>query len=203
MPMKRQCNVPFDFLRPWIPDTTMARVQQIILFGDQTEDFGSLRPLLTPNRAPLLESFLQNAVRGLRTEIAFLPLQDRQQYPYFPTVASVLDWRIRQQKAYPAIDSALTCINQLAQFIQQVPPLTLIFTLATLILTLPCSQSPEHRQYLHQPFKHYHRWSLSRLFICRRRELLSDGLSAARLRHTDHPSSVPDGLARFASRTSH
>ncbi|KAK9859262.1 hypothetical protein MYU51_016431 [Penicillium brevicompactum] len=100
----------------------MARVQQIILFGDQTEDFGSLRPLLTPNRATLLESFLQNAVRGLRTEIAFLPLQDRQQYPYFPTVASVLDWRIRQQKAYPAIDSALTCINQLAQFIQQVPP---------------------------------------------------------------------------------
>lgn len=96
----------------------MARVQQIILFGDQTEDFGSLRPLLSPNRAPLLESFLKDAVRGLRTEIASLPLHDRQQYPYFPTVASVLDWRSQQQKAYPAIDSALTCINQLAQFIE-------------------------------------------------------------------------------------
>ncbi|CAG8212597.1 unnamed protein product [Penicillium salamii] len=93
----------------------MARVQQIILFGDQTEDFGSLRHLLTPNRAPLLESFLNNALRGLRTEIASLPLQERQQYPYFSTVASILDWRSRQQNAYPAIDSALTCINQLAQ----------------------------------------------------------------------------------------
>ncbi|CAG8244814.1 unnamed protein product [Penicillium olsonii] len=102
----------------------MARVQQIILFGDQTEDFGSLRRLLSPNRAPLLETFLNNAVRGLRSEIASLPLQDRQQYPYFPTVASLLDWRSRQQKAYPAIDSALTCINQLAQFIEQVPPLS-------------------------------------------------------------------------------
>jgi hypothetical protein len=33
-------------------------------------------------------------------------------------VASILDWRSHQQKAYPAIDSALTCINQLAQFIE-------------------------------------------------------------------------------------
>lgn len=103
-------------------DPSMARVQQIILFGDQTEDFGSLRHLLTPNRAPLLESFLNNALRGLRTEIASLPLQERQQYPYFSTVASILDWRSRQQNAYPAIDSALTCINQLAQFIEQVIP---------------------------------------------------------------------------------
>jgi hypothetical protein len=97
----------------------MARVQQIILFGDQTDDFLSLRRLLSPNRAPpLLEPFLNNAIRGLRAEIGSLPLQDRQQYPNFPTVASILDWRSRQQKPYPAIDSALTCINQLAQFIE-------------------------------------------------------------------------------------
>ncbi|KAJ5996959.1 hypothetical protein N7522_008619 [Penicillium canescens] len=97
----------------------MARVQQIILFGDQTDDFLSLRRLLSPNQSPpLLESFLNNAIRGLRAEIGSLPLQDRQQYPNFPTVASILDWRSRQQKPYPAIDSALTCINQLAQFIE-------------------------------------------------------------------------------------
>lgn len=98
--------------------TNMARVQQIILFGDQTDDFTSLRRLLSPNAEPLLSAFLNRAVRGVRTEISSLPLQARQQYPHFPSVASMLDWRESQKKAYPAIDSALTCINQLAHFIQ-------------------------------------------------------------------------------------
>jgi hypothetical protein len=96
----------------------MARVQQIILFGDQTDDFTSLRRLLSPNVEPLLNDFLNKAVRGVRTEISSLPLQVRQQYPHFPSVASLLDWRDGQKKAYPALDSALTCINQLAHFIQ-------------------------------------------------------------------------------------
>lgn len=96
----------------------MARVQQIILFGDQTDDFTSLRRILTPNAEPLLNAFLNKAIRGLRTEISSLPLQVRQQYPHFPSVGSLLDWRDTQKKAYPSIDSALTCVNQLAHFIQ-------------------------------------------------------------------------------------
>ncbi|KAJ5358433.1 uncharacterized protein N7496_010846 [Penicillium cataractarum] len=95
----------------------MARVQQIILFGDQTDDFTSLRCLLTPNAEPLLNAFLNKAIRGLRTEISSLPLQVRQQYPHFPSIGSLLDWRDAQKNAYPSIDSALTCINQLAHFI--------------------------------------------------------------------------------------
>lgn len=96
----------------------MARVQHIILFGDQTDDFTSLRRLLSPNTEPLLSSFLNKAVRGVRTEISSLAPQVRQQYPHFPSVASLLDWRDSKKKAYPAIDSALTCINQLAHFIR-------------------------------------------------------------------------------------
>lgn len=66
-------------------NATMAPVQQIILFGDQTEDFASLRRLLSPSLDSLLDAFLNDALEGLRTEINSLVLQDRQQYPHFPT----------------------------------------------------------------------------------------------------------------------
>lgn len=96
----------------------MAKAHQIFWFGDQTGDLSQLRPLLYTCNSPILDAFLSQAFHGLRAEIGELPSQDRQVYPHFNSVASIFEWRNCQTKANPAIESALTCLNHLAHFIE-------------------------------------------------------------------------------------
>ncbi|KAH8432989.1 polyketide synthase alb1 [Aspergillus melleus] len=92
----------------------------VYLFGDQTFEVSTkLPPLLHCKTSPLLEAFFEQAYHALRSEIAQLPARDRDTYPRFSSIAELLAWRNRQERLHQPIETTLTCIYQLAQFISE------------------------------------------------------------------------------------
>lgn len=97
----------------------MGKPIGVYLFGDQTFDVCTkLRDLLHSNDSPTLDRFFQQAYFNLRSEIAQLPVYERDKYPRFANLAELLAWRERQQSPNVALDNALTCIYQLGYFIR-------------------------------------------------------------------------------------
>ncbi|PLB48450.1 conidial pigment polyketide synthase PksP/Alb1 [Aspergillus steynii IBT 23096] len=98
----------------------MAQQLHVYLFGDQTFEVSTkLPPLLHSKSSPLLEAFFEQAYQGLRSEITQLPARERDTYPRFSSIAELLSWRNRQEKLHQPIETILTCIYQLAQFISE------------------------------------------------------------------------------------
>jgi len=92
---------------------------QIYLFGDQTFDATvKLRDLCRSNAPPILESFLGKAYYQIRTEIGQLSARERESYPRFSSLHDILSWERTHIANYPALQSALTCIYQLGEFIR-------------------------------------------------------------------------------------
>ena len=97
----------------------MAKPVQIYLFGDQTFDFyPKLKELLHSNKQPILESFVERSYYQIRAEIGFLSQQERATYPRFTCVADILSWERKPILQQPAVQSALTCVYQLGEFIR-------------------------------------------------------------------------------------
>lgn len=92
---------------------------KVYLFGDQTFDlFPNLRQLLYSKNSPLLESFFEQAYYKIRAEIGSLPATERESYAHFTSIADILSWERQHTLHHPPIQSALTCIYQLGEFIR-------------------------------------------------------------------------------------
>lgn len=97
----------------------MVNQLHLYLFGDLTYDISTkLQPLIHSESYPLLRSFFDFVCDKLRAEIGRLPAQDKEIFPRFSSIAELLTWRISHSRSNPAVENALTCIYQLAQFIQ-------------------------------------------------------------------------------------
>lgn len=102
---------------------TMARSTRVHLFGDQMTGFdGGLRRLFQIQDNPLLSSFFERTHHALRLEIGQLSLAERAFFPRFTSISDLLA-RYRDSGNNPALESAFTCIHQLACFIRQVTAL--------------------------------------------------------------------------------
>lgn len=96
----------------------MEGIRRVYLFGDQTGDFDAgLRRLLHSKNNSLVTAFFQRCYHALRQEITKLPPSQRQIFPRFTSIVDLLA-RYRESGVNPALESALTCIYELASFIK-------------------------------------------------------------------------------------
>lgn len=94
----------------------------ILLFGDQTGDYGKIfRQLLHIKENTVLTSFFEKAYSALRDEVSQQPRVVRDQIPGFSSIADLVT-RYAESTAPRSnpLESALTCISQIACFIWQV-----------------------------------------------------------------------------------
>lgn len=91
-----------------------------LLFGDQSLDtHGFLADFHRQgNPSVLSKEFLQRAGEALRVEVENLPRAHRQRIPVFRTLQELNEKYHGQSIKYPAIDSALLCVAQLAHYIE-------------------------------------------------------------------------------------
>lgn len=96
----------------------MGGTSHVYLFGDQTGEFEpGLRCLLQTKDNSFLASFFEKCFHALRHEISRLPPSDREIFPRFTSIVHLLA-QYRRTAPNPALESALTCIYQLAAFIR-------------------------------------------------------------------------------------
>jgi naphtho-gamma-pyrone polyketide synthase len=97
--------------------TMMEATSRVYLFGDQTGEFDSgLRRLIQAKNNSFLTSFIEKCYHALRQEITQLPPSDRELFPRFTSIVGLLS-KYHESGPNPALESALTCIYQLASFI--------------------------------------------------------------------------------------
>ena len=95
----------------------MSERREILLFGDQTNDFDmGIRQLSRGKNNTLLTSLLERSHHALRLEIGKLPAAQRDLFPRFTSILDLLA-RYRKSGLNPALESALTSIHQVACFI--------------------------------------------------------------------------------------
>jgi len=105
---------------------------QVYLFGDQTYEINTkLCGLLLSNDNPILISFFERVFFALRTEIGQLPLRERESFPLFSSISTLLS-RQRENALNPALEGALTCMYQLGYFIRLVKDLFMILDTSSL-----------------------------------------------------------------------
>ena len=96
----------------------MSEPKQILLFGDQTNQFDEgIRRLSQHKDNAFLISFLERCHFALRLEIGKLPISQRQLFPRFTSILDLLA-RYKKISDNPALEGALTCIHQVASFIR-------------------------------------------------------------------------------------
>lgn len=96
----------------------MGTVHRAYLFGDQTSDIGDgLRRLLQAESHTIVSSFFQRCFHALRREVSTLCPSERSTFPRFTSITDLLVKRF-EKGSNPALESTLTCIFQLACFIQ-------------------------------------------------------------------------------------
>ena len=94
----------------------------ILIFGDQTGDYGKIfSQLMHIKENTVLTSFFEKAYSALRDEVSQQPRVVRDQIPGFSSIADLLA-RYSESTAARSnpLESALTCISQIACFIWQV-----------------------------------------------------------------------------------
>lgn len=90
----------------------------IIVCGDQTVDVCPfLAQVLVKKRTPLLQTFFQRIRIVFQEETSFLPWDQRTQIPHFSSMRSLVDEYYRRGVRIPSLESAFTCLAQLAHFI--------------------------------------------------------------------------------------
>lgn len=96
----------------------------ILVCGDQTVDVCPfLEHLLTKKRTPLLQNFLERSKDVLQEEIYKLSTSERVGIPQFSSLRNLVDEYRRRCLRVASLESALTCLAQLAHFIGYVIPL--------------------------------------------------------------------------------
>jgi naphtho-gamma-pyrone polyketide synthase len=98
----------------------MATQRQLFVFGDQTTVFApDLRKLAGVKNNSSLLNFFERVHLALREEIAGLPAPERKLFPRFSNLGELLA-RYEEAARNPALDSALSCVFQLACFLKYV-----------------------------------------------------------------------------------
>lgn len=97
----------------------------LLLFGDQTGDYRSIfRQVLHIKENTLLTSFFEKAYSALRDEVAKQPRAVREQVSGFTSIADlVARYSDSTDARSNPLESALTCISQIACFIWYVSSL--------------------------------------------------------------------------------
>lgn len=95
----------------------MVRVR-VLLFGDQTGDFRPvLRRVSQEKNNPLLQAFLERSYAALRLEVARQPRPERELITGFTSISDLAArYSESEGPISNAVESALTCISQLACF---------------------------------------------------------------------------------------
>lgn len=98
----------------------MATQMSFLLFGDQSLDtHGFLADFYRQGNPSVLSSeFLKRAGEALRIEVDSISQTRRHKIPLFRTLQDLNEKYHGQSLKYPAIDSALLCIAQLAHYIE-------------------------------------------------------------------------------------
>ncbi|KAL4892273.1 hypothetical protein BDV59DRAFT_208603 [Aspergillus ambiguus] len=95
----------------------MENSQQVYVFGDQTTSFDqNLAELLQAKNNTIVASFLERSCHALRQEISRLSSSKQKLFPRFTSLTDLVS-RHHEEPGNPAISGALTCIYQLACFI--------------------------------------------------------------------------------------
>ena len=91
---------------------------RVLLFGDQTGDFRPvLRRVSQEKENALLQAFLERSYASLRLEVAYEPRPEREQITGFTSISDLAARYAESDKPKSnAVESALTCISQLACF---------------------------------------------------------------------------------------
>lgn len=91
----------------------------ILLFGDQTGDYRSIfRQVLHVKDNTFLTSFFEKAYSALRDEVAQQPRAVRDQIPGFTSITDLVARYSDSTEAKSSpLESALTCVSQIACFI--------------------------------------------------------------------------------------
>jgi len=98
----------------------MSDKMAFLLFGDQSSDtHGFLADFChRGNRSLLTQSFLDQAGAALKEEVDQLSALERQRVPKFSSIQELNDRYHIGENKNSAVDSALLCISQLAQYIE-------------------------------------------------------------------------------------
>ena len=96
----------------------MTESTSILLFGDQTGDYGTtFRGVLRIKDNPLLSAFLDRSYFALQQELANQPLSVREQSTNFSSIADLVARYADSEKPRSnALESALTYISQISSF---------------------------------------------------------------------------------------
>ncbi|KAM3072173.1 hypothetical protein ACMFMG_008629 [Clarireedia jacksonii] len=99
----------------------MAAQMSFLVFGDQSLDTDTFLTDFCQygNPSVLTRSFLEQAGSALREEVNLLPALQRQKIPYFNSILELNKLYHAKTVKNPALDSALLCIAQLAQYIDR------------------------------------------------------------------------------------
>lgn len=89
----------------------------VLIFGDQTADVQSFLRKALGKQNPLLQSFFQRTCAMLQDEVANLTYRARSQIPIFSDLARLVDDYYRGEIRTTSLESAFTCLAQLAHFI--------------------------------------------------------------------------------------
>ncbi|KAJ5947462.1 Type I Polyketide synthases (Type I PKS) [Penicillium verhagenii] len=91
---------------------------QIYLFGDQTiHADSSLQELLYFSNNKTVSILLSEAYQAIRKEISCLPATERALFPQPETLGLLLD-AVKKGKRHPALESALLCLYEIAEYIR-------------------------------------------------------------------------------------
>jgi hypothetical protein len=89
----------------------------VLIFGDQTADVQSFLRKALGKQNPLLQSFFRRTCAMLQDEAANLTYRTRSQIPVFSDLARLVDDYYRGEIRAASLESAFTCLAQLAHFI--------------------------------------------------------------------------------------
>ena len=92
---------------------------KVLLFSDQTSDHrATLNQVLLVKNNPVLTSFFEKVYLALRDEVAKQPRRLREQIPGFSSLADLAARYFDTDQAKSnSLESALTCVSQIACFI--------------------------------------------------------------------------------------
>lgn len=93
---------------------------EILFFGDSADvdSIAAIRNVISKRERPtLVDAFLNHASSFLRTSIAGLPPQERQQIPAFVNLREFIAAYSQQERRHVLVDGVLLCIAQLAHFL--------------------------------------------------------------------------------------
>lgn len=116
----------------------MSDQMSFLLFGDQSSDTYTFLSDFCRRGSPSLlsQSFLQQASVALKAEVDGLSVLHRKRIPNFSSIEQLNRRYNESNTKYPAVDSALVCVAQLAHYIEYVYRSPIVYDLSLTFFTV-------------------------------------------------------------------